>query len=355
MVGIEEGDAVLEPLFAVLGAKVLRTILLCDFQHDFQLRVHDFLMAFQRQVQERTPLFKTDDLLDNGDGLGFVKQADDRGLDRLDNVPAGLIADMDIREQERVVDANFRLLDNLESALGHDAQSALGADEDGNQVGTGGVLGHGQGVDDVAVGQHYFQVQAHIVHFAILCGQDADAVVGQCAAHGAAGHAGGQVHHGIALLVAVIFQCGEDHAGLAGDGACLSVQLDELVHPLDVQQDAAGHRQSTALAAGAAAPGGDGDLIVVGNLHDLGDFLGRAGTDDNVRHGAFLTGVLPLPAQPEIVNGINSQFRLLGGHIFRAHRVLEFRADHLEHQRAFLHGTFFLSSHPMGWITQFSP
>ena len=69
------------------------------------------------------------------------------------------------------------------------------ADEEGDQVGAGGVLRHGQGVDDIAVGQNHFQRQAHIVHLAVLGGENTDAVVRQRAAHGAAGHAGGQQDH----------------------------------------------------------------------------------------------------------------------------------------------------------------
>ena len=338
VVGIEEGNAVLEPLFAVFRAQIFRAVLLGDVQNDLQLSGDDLLVAFQRQVQEGAALLKADDLLDDGDGLRLVEQTHDGGLHRLHDLPAGLIAHMDVGEQERMVDAGLGLLDDLELGLGHDAQSPLGADEEGDQVGAGGVLRHGQGVDDIAVGQNHFQRQAHIVHLAVLGGENADAVVRQRAAHGAAGHAGGQVHHGIALFVDQIFQRGKNHAGLAGDEARLGVQLDELVQTLDVQQNAAGHRQSAALTSGAAAPCGDGNFIVVGDLHDLGYFLGGAGANDDIRHGTLLTGILPFPAEPEIVHGIYRTFNFLGGYVFYTDRVLQLGTDHVEHQRLVLHG-----------------
>ena len=245
---------------------------------------------------------------------------------------------MDVGEQERMVNAGLGLLDDLELGLGHDAESPLGADEEGDQVGAGGMLRHGQGVDDVAVGQNHLQRQAHVVHFAVLGGENADAVVRQRAAHGAAGHARRQVHHGVALFVDQVFQRGENHAGLAGDVARLRVQVDELVQPLDVQQNAAGHRQSAALTSGAAAPGGDGNFIVVGDLHDLGYFLGGAWADDDIGHGTLLTGILPLPAEPEIVHGIYRALNFLGGYVFHTDRVLQLGTDHVEHQRLVLHG-----------------
>ena len=312
VVGVEEGDPVFKPLFAVLVAQILGVVLLGNGQDDFLLRFHDLFVALQGQVHEGALLGKADDLLDNGDSLRLVEQADDGGLYRLDDFPAGLIAGVDVGEQEGVVGSDLGLLDDLELGLGHDAQGALGAHKEGNQVGAAGMLGHGQGIDNVAVGQSHFQRQAHIIHFAVLGGQNADAVVGQRAAHGAAGQAGGQVHDGIAQLVDPLFQSGENDAGFAGDVARFHVDVDDLVHALDVQQDAAGHRQRAALAAGAAAPGGDGDFIVVGDFQNLGDLLGAAGTDDDVRHGAGFTGILPFPAQPEIVHGIDGPLHFPG-------------------------------------------
>ena len=63
-----------------------------------------------------------------------------------------------------------------------------------------------------------------------------------------------------------------------------------------------------------------------------------AGTDNDIGHGALLTGILPLPAEPEIVHGIYRALNFLGGYVFYTDRVLQLGTDHVEHQRLVLHG-----------------
>lgn len=56
---------------------------------------------------------------------------------------------------------------------------AFGADEDLVEIGAGRVFGHGQSVDDIAVGQNDFHADALVVDLAVLGGHDADAAMAQ--------------------------------------------------------------------------------------------------------------------------------------------------------------------------------
>ena len=103
------------------------------------------------------------------------------------------------------------------------------------------MLGHGQGVDNIAVGQNHFHAQALVVDLAILGGHDADAAMAQSAADGAAGEAAGDMLAGVALLIGVPLELLEDHAGFSGDGVGVQINGDQLVHTLHIQQNAACH------------------------------------------------------------------------------------------------------------------
>ena len=226
----------------------------------------------------------------------------------------------------------LRQLKKTEGCLGDDAQCSLRADEDLVQVGACCMLGYGKCVDNVSVGENDLHAHALIIDLAVLGGKNTDSAVSQSAANGAAGKAAGDMHAGKALFVGVPFQLLEDHTGFGSDGMRIEINGDQLVHALHVQQNTSGHRQSAALAAGAATPGMDGDLIVVSDLQDLRDLFGGAGSYDDVRLRAFGTTVLPHTAEPEIVNGVGSAVHFRGGNIFNTDCILQLRTDHVKHK-----------------------
>ena len=131
------------------------------------------------------------------------------------------------------------------------------------------MLGNGQSIYDIAVGKRYLDRKALIIDLAVFGGKNADAVVRQSAANGAAGKAAGQMHNREALLVCVPFESLEYHTRFAGDGSGLGVDIQQLVHALDIEDYAACHGQSAALRTASAAPCLDGELVVVCYLEYL--------------------------------------------------------------------------------------
>ena len=87
----------------------------------------------------------------------------------------------------------------------------------------------------------------HVFDLAVFRREDTCATVGEEAADGRAGDGGGQMHGGKAFLVAAPFEMLGDDARLAGDGQRLLVDLDQLVHPFHIDDDAAVDRQGAAL------------------------------------------------------------------------------------------------------------
>ena len=226
-------------------------------------------MSLNGEVHERAALFKADDLFYDGNGFSLVEQAHDRGLYGLHDLAACVVACGDILEQERMVAAYLGKLGHFELRLGHNAERTLAAEKQRQKVRAARMLGNGQSVYNVAVGKRHLDRETLIVDLAVFGGKDADAVVCQRAANGAAGKAAGQMHDREALLVCVPFEGLEYHTCFAGDGAGLGVDIKQLIHALDIKDYAACHRQSAALRTASAAPCLDGELVVVRYLEYL--------------------------------------------------------------------------------------
>lgn len=120
--GVEERDAVLVPLFAIVAAQVLAAPLPDDIEDDLHFDINDFPDTFHGQVHEAALLFKAEDFLDNGHGFSLIEEAKDGGLYLLHDVAAGHVAGVHIREQESAELAAFGLLEELEGSLGDDAR-----------------------------------------------------------------------------------------------------------------------------------------------------------------------------------------------------------------------------------------
>ena len=77
------------------------------------------------------------------------------------------------------------------------------------------------------------------------------------------------------------------------------------------------------LAAGTAAPGGYGNLVVVRDLKDLGNLLCVLGGYDYVCLGHTESAVCPHTGQPEVVNAVGQLVYLAGRAVLSAYRILK--------------------------------
>ena len=81
-----------------------------------------------------------------------------------------------------------------------------------------------------------------------------------------------------------------DDAGLHTQCEIFFVELDDLVHFVDHQHDAALHRDDAAGASAAGATADHGDFVGVGVFHEGGDFGGCVGLADEVRRFVRIEG-----------------------------------------------------------------
>ena len=180
------------------------------------------------------------------------------------------------------VGAGLGLAEHPDGGAGDDAEDALAADEKMVEVGAGGLLGHGPGFDNPAVGQHDFQRHHLVAHGAESGGAVADAVGGDGSGDGGDGHAVGVVAGHEAVGLQRVIEVLQDHAGLNFGSQRRRIDVQQAVEPTDVQDDAAVDGQDAAHHAGAAAVGDDGDGEGLGQSDDAGYLLGVGGADNQV-------------------------------------------------------------------------
>ena len=77
-------------------------------------------------------------------------------------------------------------------------------------------------------------------------------------------------------------ELGERHAGLDDGDVVLEIDLLDLGHVLERDEDPAGPGDARTRQAGAAAPGGDRHALLAGEPDDGRDLLGRCRPDDDV-------------------------------------------------------------------------
>ena len=190
-----------------------------------------------------------------------------------------------------------RDIDNIMIGLdGTTNKSALGANDQVLQAVAGGVLGNGSAEGlDFTIGQNHRQAADIVTGDTVFDGPHAAGVGGDVAADG------GALFTGIRGIQEVVFfgkgcQFHQQHTGLDGDGKILFVQLQDFVHAGGFQQNASVKGNGCAHKAGTAAADGDGNVFLIGQLHDGGDFFGAADTDQNFRHlldtAQFVMGIV---------------------------------------------------------------
>ena len=173
----------------------------------------------------------------------------------------------------------LRLGEQLERRLGRDAQRALVAHEQVLElVAAGGLADLAADavadVQDLAGGQHVVEAE-HQVAGVPVAGADQRPAAGADPAADQRARVGRRVV-GIEqpVLGQPLVQLEHADAGADRDGAVDQVELVDLVHPLDVDDDAAAQRHGAVGQPGAAVARDDGIAQVVGDPHDRGDLLG---------------------------------------------------------------------------------
>ena len=163
--------------------------------------------------------------------------------------------------------------DQLQRDLRADAQNAFGADDQILQIHTSGVFHHvGGEVHDLAVGHDRLDTADIVTGDTVAHGAHTTGVRDDGAANGCSFFAGiGRIEQ--TGLCGSGSHLGNEGAGLSRDGHVLSVHREDLVHLHQGQHNAAIFAVGAACKAGAGTAGNHGDVVLVGVLHDGGDFF----------------------------------------------------------------------------------
>ena len=218
---------------------------------------------------------------DAGEGGGAGHDVGVHELDRLRievrelDVRHELDAGVHVRERHEAADVAHRVRDELHRHLGDDAERALGADHQVQQAVAGAGLADGLAeLDDAPVGEDDRQRENVVARHAVFHRAHAAGVRGDVAADGGGLLAGiGRIHQ--AVREGVGREILQQDAGLDAHDEIVHVIVQDLVHPARAEHHAARERHAAADETGARAAAGDGDLVVVADLHDLRHFLGR--------------------------------------------------------------------------------
>jgi hypothetical protein len=217
-------------------------------------------------------------MLDMGGGRFLIVEADDHRLQApRHHLAARFQRVAQVVEEHGAQQARLRQIVHLHGGLGDDAEHTLGAEEEPRPVRAGRVEGHRRGADDLARGQHDLHAEHHVFGLAILGADRPGAARREIAAQRGAVGRRGIVGQRQPAFVERPFELRAVDARLRRHRERLLVDLDDLVQPLGVHDDAAEDRRGAALRAGAAAPGHHGNLVLVGDVHDRGDFFAEAG------------------------------------------------------------------------------
>ena len=336
--GVEELVLVVPPEVAALAAEVAPLVFFLHYLAGvFHLEIDNLLPAVKAEHEVRAGVdVYAEDLLDVRARFGFVVETHGaRAQAAAHEVGARAHCGVEVLEEVRAEFARLRNRMDFKRDFRYDAQSALAAKEHHCQVGAGSVARDREGINDFARRGDDFEAHYHVLDFAPLGGEHAGAAVGEESAYGRAGDGGGQVHRRIAALVDRPFEVAGDNARFGGDGERLLVDFDDLVHALCVEHDAPEYGERPALRTRTAAPGDDGNLVLVGDFNHLRHFLGASGVDDEIGLLGFLAAVVPHFGNPIVVDGMAELVGIPRVHVFCPHGVFKLRTDHFKHVVAF--------------------
>ena len=189
------------------------------------------------------------------------------------------------RPEKNLHDAAFRRHRNQpQNGLGHNTQGPFRTDHQLGQIIAGDIFDRlAAGLNDVAIGENYFQPHDIVAGDAIFDGAHPAGILGDIAADEGIFPAGRVRRIEQPFLGAEIIQVHRPHAGFGGDHHIFLIQLQNVGHPVQGQYDAALQRNaSPAPAAGCAARSYE-NFVGVSDLHDRRHFLDGAGPDHDLR------------------------------------------------------------------------
>ena len=162
----------------------------------------------------------------------------------------------------------LRLLEDAHDDLGGDAEGALGADEEADQVVALRVARLAAEPHDLAVGQHHLEAEHVVGRHAVLQRVRAAGVVGDVAADGA-----GLLARGVGRVVEALRphrprEVQVDQPRLDHGDLVVVVDLEHAVHPHQRDHEAALGGQAAAGEPGAGAARDEGHALAVGELDE---------------------------------------------------------------------------------------
>ena len=240
-----------------------------------------------------------------GLGFGFVIQTDCTGLQTAAHkFGTSTHGSVEILENVGAEFAGFGLGMHFERYFGDHTKRTFAAQIKHGQIRPRSVARHRQRADDFAGGGHDFQTHDHIFDFAVFGGQYPGTAVGKEAADGGTRDARGQVHGRKTFFIACPFQMFGIDTRLAGHGQRFRIHTVKLIHALHIHNNTAVDRQGAALRTGAAAPGGDRDLVLIGDFHDARNFFGGRRIADKIGFGSFHPAIVPHFRDPIVVHRV---------------------------------------------------
>jgi hypothetical protein len=105
------------------------------------------------------------------------------------------------------------------------------------------------------------------------------------------------------------------------------VDLQNAVHPSQIDGNAAVGGECAALGSRATTARDDGHAEVAGDAHASGDFLGVSGMDGDVGGGVGQVPMAHVLAHPRPIVGLGRQILGVGGDMVTAHRIGQFPGD----------------------------
>ena len=168
--------------------------------------------------------------------------------------------------------------------FGDDAQQALGAGHDAQEIVALGVEMLAAEAHDLAGHQHQLDAQQVVGGEAVLQAMHAAGILRDIAADRA-----GDLRAGIGRVIEALMldRLGDAEVGDAGLHAGAAVGVVDLQHAVELaeaQQDGVAHRHGTARERGAGAARHDLDLVVLAVAQDRRDLRHRLGQDHDQRH-----------------------------------------------------------------------
>ena len=293
----------------------------------------------RHEVDERDVLVQRDEgLVVAAQEVDLLVVEDHRRRDRPEalrgDVVQRVVGVVPVVEGEVAGELDLGLGVQLEDGPGDDAQGALMLHEEVLEAVPGGALADLLGAaaadpDDLAVGEHALHADHRVRDVSVAAADQGPAAAADAPADHGVGVAGEVVREELAERFEHLVQLERVHARADRHARVLLVDLEDLVHALDVDADALAQRHGTVGEAGGAAARSHRDAALIGQLEDADDVLRAPGQHDDV-------GSLVGPAvqrERRAVGGAHRPLVHLGEHVLLAEQRPEL-GDHVVGDRS---------------------